>query len=317
MKLPKSLSFYIGLFVITSATLMLQIIQLRILSAVVWYHLAFFVISMAMFGLTVGAVWVYLKGSRFSRDTLSFDLGHYGMAFAIATTFSLAVQMTLAPISGFSATSAVVWIELAICLSIPFFFSGVVVSLALTRSPFPIGRVYGVDLAGAAAGCFGALALLHLTDAPSAVLWVGGFVALGSVFLSKSGIGTAPETGSKVAKKAPPGLWCALLLVLAMLNTVAGLPNKLRPIATKDQLELPKSEIWFEKWNSYSRITAKNPKFKIPQFWGPAPKMPDGLEKISEMQLEIDSGAGTFAYGIKGDVSKAGFLKFDITNRMG
>ena len=178
MKYPKALNFYIGLFIVTSATLMLQIIQLRILSAVVWYHLAFFVISTAMFGLTIGAVWVYLKGSRFSQETLTSDLGHYGTAFAIATTFCLAVQMTLAPISGFSATSAVVWIELAICLSIPFFFSGVVVSLALTRSPFPIGRVYGVDLAGASAGCFGALALLDFTDAPSAILWVGGIVAL-------------------------------------------------------------------------------------------------------------------------------------------
>ena len=48
-------NFYSGVFCVTSATLMLQLIQTRMLSVVVWYHLAFFVISMAMLGLTAGA----------------------------------------------------------------------------------------------------------------------------------------------------------------------------------------------------------------------------------------------------------------------
>jgi len=47
--------FYAGVFCISASTLMLQLIETRILSVLVWYHLAFFAISMAMFGLTVGA----------------------------------------------------------------------------------------------------------------------------------------------------------------------------------------------------------------------------------------------------------------------
>jgi hypothetical protein len=45
------LCFYLGLGLITAATLMLQIIETRIISVTSWYHLAFFVISIAMFGL--------------------------------------------------------------------------------------------------------------------------------------------------------------------------------------------------------------------------------------------------------------------------
>ncbi len=66
---PKAMSqrgFYAGLFLITACTLMLQVVQTRILSVVAWYHLAFFAISMAMFGLTAGAVFVYLKRERFT-----------------------------------------------------------------------------------------------------------------------------------------------------------------------------------------------------------------------------------------------------------
>jgi hypothetical protein len=53
--------------------------------------------------------------------------------------------MTLAPIITRLFTTVWVWTELALCLSVPFFFAGVVISLALTRSPFPIARVYGAN----------------------------------------------------------------------------------------------------------------------------------------------------------------------------
>ena len=49
-------NFYIGVFLISFAALMQQIVQTRILSVVVWYHLAFFVISLAMFDGAARAV---------------------------------------------------------------------------------------------------------------------------------------------------------------------------------------------------------------------------------------------------------------------
>jgi hypothetical protein len=44
--------FLIGLFLVCMCGLMLQIIETRILSVISYYHLAFFAISMAMFGMT-------------------------------------------------------------------------------------------------------------------------------------------------------------------------------------------------------------------------------------------------------------------------
>src|SRR5919197_3491697 len=60
--------FYVALGLVTAATLMLQIIETRIISVTSWYHLAFFVISIAMFGLTAGAVFVYLRKERFRPE---------------------------------------------------------------------------------------------------------------------------------------------------------------------------------------------------------------------------------------------------------
>ena len=54
------------MLLITFAVLVFQIVQTRILSVIAWYYLAFFAISVAMLGMTAGAVWVYLRrnGSR-------------------------------------------------------------------------------------------------------------------------------------------------------------------------------------------------------------------------------------------------------------
>ena len=57
--------FYAGLALITACVLMLQVLQTRILSVVAWYHLAFFAISMAMFGMTGGSLFVYFKSGLF------------------------------------------------------------------------------------------------------------------------------------------------------------------------------------------------------------------------------------------------------------
>jgi len=167
--------FYSGLFLITACTLMLQLTQTRILSVVAWYYLAFFAISMAMFGLTVGAIWVYQKRERFTEKTLTHDLSYFSSVFAVSIAVCFAFQMSLALLSpGMNPTLGIIWtwFELSIAIAIPFFFSGIVVSLALTRSPYPIGRVYGVDLLGAALGCLGVLGLLSITDGSSTMLWM-------------------------------------------------------------------------------------------------------------------------------------------------
>ena len=49
------------LFLLAATTLMVELIETRLLSVMMWYHLAFFVISSAMFGMTAGALWMYLR----------------------------------------------------------------------------------------------------------------------------------------------------------------------------------------------------------------------------------------------------------------
>src|SRR5262245_57548685 len=146
-------AFLAGVLLISLAALMLQIVQTRILSVLVWYYLAFFSISVAMLGMTAGAVWVHLRGARLEADGLASALANAASAAALAMPFSLAVQFSLVTVLTLSLTTLVSWSLLLGAMTVPYFFVGIAVSLALTRSPFPVSQVYAVDLIGAALGC--------------------------------------------------------------------------------------------------------------------------------------------------------------------
>ncbi|MCA9472158.1 MAG: hypothetical protein MRJ96_15235 [Nitrospirales bacterium] len=306
------IAFYIGLFLITSCTLMLQVIQTRILSVVTWYHLAFFSISMAMFGLTAGAVWVYVRRDRFTENTLSFDLSYYSAAFAVTTALCFMIQMTLAPVVWYSINSIWTWIELALCLALPFVCSGIVVSLALTRSPFPLGRVYGVDLAGAAVGCLGVLFVLDQIDAPSAVLWVSVVAALGALCFRSSGMGTAPQI-------LPPfyaifrhrTVIFSVLFLCAVFNGLT--EYGFQPLVIKGRFEGPQDPI-FLKWNSLSRVAVYPMGETTPYLWGPSPTLPHAKYAVEQRRLYIDGDAGTVATRFTGDLDEVRYLQYDITN---
>src|ERR1039457_3056086 len=137
--------FYAGVAAISSATLMLQILQSRILSVITWYHLAFFAVSIAMFGLTMGAIYVH-KRFPSSCPSLSFELSRLSRLFAVAVPVSLAIQSSLVLIYSKSLTMPVAWALLGLALALPYFFAGAIVSLALTRSPFSVSVTYGFDL---------------------------------------------------------------------------------------------------------------------------------------------------------------------------
>lgn len=302
--------FYLALGLVTAATLMLQIVETRIISVISWYHLAFFVISIAMFGLTAGAVFVYLRKEKFRPEQLSYDLAVAALAFALTTDLAMLVQLTLVTGASPSLTSLVAWAEFALCLAVPFFFSGIVVSLALTRSPYAIGNVYGADLIGASAGCIGALVLLNVMSGPSAVLWVGALIGLAALGFASSGLGTLPEPtslGSKLFRYRRSIVIGCLLFAIANTLTTYGV----RPTIIKDHVETP-ADLAYDRWNSFSRITVKQSETAPPAMFGASPRLPRST--IEQRWMEIDGSAGTALYRFDGDLASLEFLRHDVTN---
>ena len=76
-----------------------------------------------------------------------------------------------------SLVTLFLWLKLILIILPPYVFAGMAISLSLTRSPWPVGIVYGTDLVGAAAGCLLVLGLLTWMDGVSALLAVAAIGA--------------------------------------------------------------------------------------------------------------------------------------------
>src|SRR5437773_4540252 len=134
---------------------------------------------MAMFGMTARSLIVYFKQALFVPERLLGHLSWIASAFAVSAVLSTVIVIStvlLDPSTGI-LLSAILWLKLIAALVPPYVFAGMGISLALTRSPWPVGLVYGSDLAGAAFGCLGALALISLLDGVSAIFMIAALGA--------------------------------------------------------------------------------------------------------------------------------------------
>ena len=76
-------------------------------------------------------------------------------------------------------------------IAVPFAVSGIVTTLALTRTHAPVGRLYAADLIGAATGCLVAVWLLDHTNLSTAAFAAGATGAAGAIcFRRAAGLGT-------------------------------------------------------------------------------------------------------------------------------
>lgn len=307
--------FLAGLFLICMCVLMLQIIETRLLSVISWYYLAFFAISIAMFGMTAGSLIVYSRAHLFPPQRLLEHLSWISAAFAIAVVVSaLSVVSSVLLTKVSSGMLVLAWLKLILSIVPPYFLAGMAISLALTRSPWPVGVVYGVDLVGAAAGCLIALALMTWLDGVSALFAVGAIGAIASASF-RAAWRRGSDTGLAVL---PISRWfifrhpLLLTLVLALLTAFNAIiqPDGITPVLVKDQIEAEPPEA--QAWNSYSRVRIEKESTGVPIMWGPSATMP--AMSVSQRTMNIDGSAGTAMYRFDGDFSTLGFLKYDVTN---
>jgi hypothetical protein len=264
-----------------------------------------------MLGMTVGAVWVYLRREQFQGTALPITLSSFALWTALAMPASIAVQFCLITATPVSLTTLVSWSLLSAAMAMPYVFSGVVVSLALTRSPFPTGQVYGVDLAGAALGCVAVIGLLNVLDGPTAAIVAGVISGLSAVAFSYSAGAEYRQRVKSMPWWRMPEKVVITLLGLALVNSQSD--GGLRPIMVKGSIENEGKLGVYEKWNTYSRVRAYPPQMQIPHLWGPSPKLPtDKLVPVAAM--DIDGAAGTAMFHYDGTLNSIDFLQYDLVN---
>jgi hypothetical protein len=288
------------------ATLTHELLLTRIFSVTMWYHFAFVALSIAMFGMTAGALLVYLLPRRFPPETLKARLAMSALALAVLLVLSFLTQLSI-PFRVHPSVVAAYAIAFTLAvISVPFVVSGICVSLALTRFPERVSGLYAADLAGAALGCPLLVGLLYLTDAATAVVAVAALAAAGSLAF-------AIDAGRRRLTLLAAGV-TLVLAAAAAGHTILVLRQFpiLRILYIKGAFE---SRPLYEKWNSYSRVRVNGDPAvsEAPYGWGLSTALPaDRL--VRQLKMDIDVSAGTVMTAYSGRPAEIDHLRYDVTN---
>jgi hypothetical protein len=308
---------YSSLFLVALATLMYEVLLTRIFSVTMYYHFAFVAVSVALFGMTLGAVLVYLLPGWFTADRARRGMAVSALLFGLTTILTFVIHLKSENKSignPQEANPLDFWWTYAL-ITIPFIFSGIAVCLALTRFPRQVSRLYAADLAGAALGCVLFVGVLWLTDGPTAVLVVATLAALagvlsaiearGAVLVGVTVLGLLGTVGLTTVNAVRGYVLSEKRLEnvprtsdLAIRGRWVSPPPPVRIEHAKGYTEEP---ALFDRWNAFSRIRVRKEGAWLeegkPSGWGMSPKY---LEDASipkttrELFINIDSGAGTY-----------------------
>jgi len=301
---------YAGLFMVTLATLMYEILLTRIFSVTMWYHFAFVAISVAMFGMTVGAILVYLFPKYFTQERAKYHLALSSLLFAISIGVSFLTHLTIPfcydKLYVLSIVGLYSIMLTYVVISIPFVFSGICVCLALTKFPRHISKLYAADLVGAAIGCILLIYTLRITDGPTAVILISLIACIGTIFF------TVEKGYGKLKRLA---IVLSLLFATFVVTNTVLVSNQfslLRLMWVKGKLESPSI---YEKWNSFSRIRISGDPDTLvkPSGFGISSRYPFD-KKVRQLTLDIDASVNTVLTAHEGNLADLEFLKYDITN---
>ena len=284
---------YLAVFVLSLAVLMLEILFARVLSVALFSHFAFVAVSLAMFGLGLSGLVVYLLPRHFTADRLDAQLVTYAWRFALSAVLSLIVFMHIQVVQELSPMGFLTLSIAYLVLAVPFFFGGVCVSLLMTHFAARIARIYGADLLGASLGCIGVVVAMGLAPAPHVVAYVATLAAGAAVALAFT---TTPR------RLVGPGV---ALIVTALIVMLGHSTDLLRMRFVKSRRSYSKHE----RWNAFSRLSVFPIGQNAAQTLGQADGGYGGAEIPGVMEIDIDGTAWTPMFEFHGDVGRTAFLR--------
>lgn len=269
-----------GVFTLCLTTLMYELILTRIFSVLMWYHFASMAISLALFGMGVAALVVYLRPRWFPPERTGHQAACFaaGAGLSVALLFSVFVLFRLQPQVAFRVLSffhqpfyqpfqqgfydqsipgalLLVLAVLYLVTALPFFFAGLSLTLLLSRYLRDINRLYCFDLLGAGSGCLLVILVLKLVGGVSGLLVIALCGLLAGLLLTPAGSSRRYRGGLLVL---------ALLLAGTLAASVTTNFAEIRFVRGRYEPNL----LW-SAWNSFSRVAVyPSQSQEMNQAWG-------------------------------------------------
>ena len=182
---------YFTVFLVSSSVLMFEVSLTRVFSIRLWYHFAFVVISIAMLGIGSAGTVLAVR----SRDTFRINQESNIAVYSLLTGMSIIICYIVSNYVPFDPVKfsweKIQFFYLAlfcIVLSIPFFFSGILIATAFLLHSEKSKFIYGSDLLGAGTGSLTVLFILNIAGPEYAILSASALCLIGALIAGKRNI---------------------------------------------------------------------------------------------------------------------------------
>src|SRR6476469_640915 len=163
---------------VSLSSLLLELALTRLFSVVLFYHFAFFAISVALLGLGSGGVFAHILQellARFDMRTLGTWLCLLNSIFILASVEVVLHTPVSLEVTGRNFGKLTI---IYLAAAVPFLLTGLLFSVLFARSSDHISQLYGADLAGGATAGLAVVPLLNFIGAPNALLLASACMAV-------------------------------------------------------------------------------------------------------------------------------------------
>ncbi len=254
--------------------LLTELLFTRIFSVVLRYHFAFMAISVALLGLGIAGVLIYLLRDRLSGVHLAVPVAWLAALQAIATVGGLAALLGVTMMPGYSPDNLVRLVRIYLVALAPMLLGGMIITLLLSFRARDVGRLYRNDLLGAAGAALLFVPFTQWLGAPTAMVVAAMLAAVAGWILAR---GAGYRRGSRL---------CLVVAGSMALLTVVDLSAGVFTLGiTKGR---DQSTAIFSRWNSFSRVAVYE------QTHPPYGVSDDAVERRPPtLFLDIDAAAST------------------------
>ncbi|MEW6570540.1 MAG: hypothetical protein AB1390_05125 [Nitrospirota bacterium] len=170
------------IFLCSLSSLAYEISLTRIFSVSLWYHFAFMIISIAMLGIGLSGTILSLYPRL--RDLSNIGTYSFFLGTGIFLSYLITNQIPFDPVKLSWSRIQILYIGIYyIVISLPFFFTGLVIATFFSQMSERAGLFYAADLLGAGTGSLGILYLMYFVPTEKAIFIVSS-MALLATFLA-------------------------------------------------------------------------------------------------------------------------------------
>src|SRR5919202_758640 len=141
------------LFFLSLSIILLELVLTRIFSIVLWYDYAFMAISIAFFGLGIGAFMIHVQRDKIrmqkKKSTAEAEFAFSSRIVRFAIPYGISVPIFIFLLGYIPSDTSYIYLFYVVS-SIPFFFAGACMALIFLAMSEKITKLYFADLIGAA-----------------------------------------------------------------------------------------------------------------------------------------------------------------------